>query len=246
MIYSYKQESGEELLKDHIEEILEILSASTDSKAFKFVEKLGILKTNFINSLKITAIFHDFGKIFYQNLWRKGGLSFAGHERISAFILERFLDKLDELDMIDLEKLKSPMLFAVLYHHHAMGRRWVPYGIRNISELKLLLEEFVKDASQLMEKYSLQPYLKPLKETILEFERDLESNPNMVYELENLGLENALWESYVRGGVKRTLMLLSLSILTSLDYEAAKRRRGGEPPFYRAVKEFIKNYLEDK
>jgi len=247
MIYSYKQDSVEELLRDHIEEMLKVLNTLTTSKALKFVEKFEIPKADFINSLKIAVIFHDIGKIFYQENWKEQSLSFIGHERISALFLKMFMKNLDDEEPII--RLKDAIIFAVLYHHHAMGYRLPAF--KEISTLKLnsLFEEFYEDISHLMRKYKMDFYINPLHEMILEIKKNFLSSMENIHSLiryaENLPFEKDIWETYLEDGIKRTLMLLSLSILISLDYESAgKTRRGNKAPFHRVTKEFIRHYLQ--
>jgi len=237
MIYSFRRNSIEETLKDHVKEMLRILEDSTDSKVFKFAEKLSVSKKVFHDSIKIAVIFHDSGKIFYQK--PSGNLSFPGHERASTYILDIFTKKLIRINMLE-NKVRNLMLFSVLYHHHAMGER--NYHIESSVKLKHLFEEFTRDVSELMEQYDLKSYINPLKEVITLFVEKMGCKPEATQIKE---VENELWDHYVNSEVK-TLMLLSLSILVSLDYEAAKKLRGGAySPFYPAVKEFTQNYLQN-
>lgn len=246
-ILSYAKGNVKEELKVHIREMLGTLNSSADSRAFKFVSNLGTDLHCFSNAVQLAIILHDFGKIFYQDSWsRDGYLYFTGHEQISTMFLNEFLRILgDSNDEVPIIKLKYPMIFAVLYHHHAMGNRSPRIGIPYLSRMIPLLKEFEGDALCIMKEYELEDYRSALRDAVLRFEGFLKTNPqHLLTCAKDIGLSTVIWRAYNSDEDERSLMLLLLSILVSSDYEASQRIRGGhQSTFYRATREFAENYL---
>jgi CRISPR-associated endonuclease Cas3-HD len=245
-ILSYAKGNVREELKVHTREMLRTLNSSANSRAFRFVSNLGTDLHCFSDAVRLAVIFHDFGKIFYQDSWsRDGYLYFTGHEQISATFLKEFLRILRDSDGTALLiKLKYPMLFAVLYHHHAMGSRTIQIDIYP-SRLTPLLKEFEVDALCIMKEHELEDYRSALRGTVLRFEELLKTNhQHLLMCAKDTGLSADIWRAYTSDENERSQMLLLLSILVSSDYEASQRIRGGhQSTFYRATKEFADNYL---
>jgi len=246
-ILSYAKGNVREELKVHIREMLRTLNSSANSRAFRFVSNIGTGLHCFGDAVRLAIIFHDFGKIFYQNNWSRAGyLYFTGHEQISAMFLKEFLRILGESDYdAPLIKLKNPIIFAVLYHHHAMGNRSIPIDISYSSRVISLLNEFKGDALCIMKEHELEDYRSALEGAVLGFEKLLKTNRlHLLACTKDMGLSTNIWKAYNRDENERSLMLLLLLILVSSDYEASQKIRGGPlSTFYRATREFADNYL---
>lgn len=246
VILSYARRNFKEELKIHIREMFKTLNNPIGSRTFRFAGNLGIEPNHFSDAVKLAIIFHDFGKIFYQNCWSKEGyLYFTGHEQISAMFLNDFLRRLgDTYEEVPIIKLKYPMIFAVLYHHHAMGNRSPSIAPPNFSQIKPILNEFEDDTLCIMNEHELN-YASVLTNAMSGFEEILKTNPlSLLLCARDTGLNVDIWKAYNRDETERSLMLLLLSILVFSDYEASQRIRGGpQSTFYRATKEFAENYL---
>lgn len=240
-IFSYANGHTKEELKDHIRAALRTTTNITNSRVFKFVENIGLDAPTFNDAIKLTIIFHDFGKIFYQDCWsKKGHLYFTGHENISAKFLNEFFRNFDSKTC--LIKFKNSMIFAVLYHHHAMGNRQISVNVVNHNRTSILLEEFERDILQIMKEHKLE-YEDALKDAISRFEGLLKTRQGLSLIFGKNELRNTVWKAYVRGGNERSLMLLSLAILVASDYNASKRRGGCPSAFHMAAEEFVNSYL---
>lgn len=246
-ILSYAKGNVKEELKVHIREMLGTLNNPAHSRAFKFASNLGTDLHCFSDAVQLAIILHDFGKIFYQDNWsRDGYLYFTGHEQISTMFLKEFLRILgDSNDEVPIVKLKYPMTFAVLYHHHAMGNRSPLISIPYLSRISPLLKEFEGDALCIMKEHELEDYTSALRGAVLRFEEVLKANPrHLLMCAKDIGLNVVIWRAYNSDEDERSLMLLLLSILVSSDYEASQKIRGGrQSTFYRATREFAENYL---
>jgi len=111
----------EETLDEHVREMAELLKNVETSPAgmygSKLLAELGYGDVGFRDVILLAVLTHDFGKAFYSP--RGGKCSFRGHELISAFILQQASS--DPQLSPRLARAMGFAIFAVLYHHHAMG-----------------------------------------------------------------------------------------------------------------------------
>ena len=246
MIYSFYREGVEESLKDHILLALNKVSEVRSSRLARAVDDPDKLS----KALKISVIAHDLGKAFYQ-VEHKGKMSFRGHEVISAYILNNSLIELSEW-----EKWHLPLVFSVLYHHHAMGfenwsSNYLKYKRRGF---QAALEErnglsLLEELSQIVEEVSpeeVKEVTKVISEKVLELS-SFKSAEEFVREV-NLTVDDVrkkIWENFTYGGdpVMRKRSLVLLSGLVTADYLASNESRGGDSKFLRVLREFHELYM---
>ena len=256
-ILSYYYKSGnkevKESLKEHIESGLKLIENISESRLMRAGVKIC---EDFQNLLKMSFVFHDIGKVFYQRNFRKRNgteyLSFRGHEYFSAYILDSCLIELIKEGVE--ENVWNSMTFSVLYHHHAMtlSLRWprvseysIELGFEKLKSLRNVLNEI---------------WGKSNLGSVIEFkivERTLDNLSKLVDGIGNDGckqfqaevrrvvddeIDNKLWLEFATDPKLRKLYLLSLQSLVAVDYKASFRRGGGRGAFQRVIDEFWKLY----
>ena len=246
----YLEENGktvEENLVDHINIALDFTKGLKTSKVARFADKL-CRKVDFQDLVRLSIIFHDVGKVFYQkNFITKEGrkfLSFKGHEYFSAYIFEEFRNKLIEQNLEDCEKyeLYKACTFAIFYHHHAMNIRLRTPRIREegIERGLNLLSSFKNDVQCLLTRDEISALedavgvIKrlPVKSFLANIRREVD------------GMNRELWNNLIVKVEIRKLSFLVLSVLLVADYSAAQeKRKFGHSIFKRALDDFYCFYL---
>ncbi|MDK2876265.1 MAG: CRISPR-associated endonuclease Cas3-HD [Archaeoglobaceae archaeon] len=244
MIYARKSEEFEQSLEEHIEECLKSLEELKNTRFWRIVSKAEL-------DLKVATIFHDSGKIFYQNNLKKGKLSFSGHEVFSAYILDRFIWHYGKFEKnLRISDLLSAA--AVLYHHHAMG---VKSRLGNLRKLELKFskqEEFKKilaEHEEIMLKNLEFLGLEGVERALKCVNSDLEKfvvggrvkSSKMIFEFEGLnkGLNKRIWDKFQKDANFRKMMVATTTALVVCDYRGAK---GKKTEFSKVVDEFVELY----
>lgn len=251
-----------EYLVEHVKAMINLLNnhGFKDSRAQKFGEmlyrSLNLISTDFKSSLLQTAVvLHDIGKAFYGQCLPKsiteGYLSFTGHEIISTVITWYAIERLtmEQTFSSSLTFFMKPVIFAVLYHHHAMDieKRLQEsiYKLRSPSEGVKDLEEDFKELKIFIPRALMDKLLEVLKEIerknygifISDIARKFKS------------IKRDLWNLIVRSDnaeslIQKKLSLLALSCLISLDYIAASKLRDQNisTTFGKVIEDFYEIY----
>ncbi len=245
-----------EYLGDHVGEMIRLLGEESKTLVYgellfdrykELLAEKGVrIKYDYKNILCTAIVFHDIGKALYQErvinaLRHSKYVSFAGHEVFSALLLDRLAKKLsrEKPEQHSAEAL-IPAVFAVLYHHHSLilDRRIdrLQYVIKTmdadkidsiarmiygelsgfkvtgvlVNELLNLVGEEIRSSADAMRASSLRHLVNMLDENL---KRIIASGK----------------KKYV---ILKKIMYLTLSALIALDYEAARRRRGGTPTLF--------------
>lgn len=254
--YEFNGKIYKEFLFDHVKTMLNLVRHSMNSPLSRFVKRVmkreSLLKINFYDMVRLSIIFHDTGKIFYQRAYReidgKRYLSFRGHEYFSAYFFEKFKRELVEDGVQKSKELRQfeyygACTFAILYHHHAMGLRRRKTGIYVSSYNLKCSIEFMDDLERLStflpenEVYVFSKMIVTIKNEV--------NNPRFKAEvLESIETEK-LWRNYVSKPFFKKLSLALLSILLTADYLAAKKTRGNRKSrFHEVLEEYYNFYLK--
>ncbi len=243
-IYSYFANDSKELLIDHIKTALIFIPNS--SRLINYASKLD---KDFLKLARLAVIFHDFGKIFYQENWSKGYLSFFGHEFLSAYIFNLFRKQLIKKDNFNVEKydMYEAVLFSILYHHHAM-RRKINEVLRRIRENSFrkgyaLLGSLVEILDYFRKKNHISDLELKCFENVVKKIKGSNLKLDLVSSIEDM--KNGLWERFQKDKKFRKESLLLLMTLLTVDYLAArKNRETSESSFSRTIMDFHKIYLK--
>ncbi len=258
----YVKENGrisEESLIDHIKSALKVTEELKASKIGKFADKL-CDEVDFQDLVRLSIIFHDVGKVFYQsNFVSMEGLtflSFRGHEQFSTYIFEEFRNGLIEQDLENCKKygLYKVCTFSIYYHHHAMNVRLrEPYIRKSIIDESIrnglsLLNSFKNDVKRLL--LLKEDEIKALEGAVEDIIEKLGSQPagSVLVNVKNEvnGIKNGLWRDLVAEPKIRKLSFLSLSVLLAADYSSAQKRKSDQEKqsiFKRTLDDFCELYL---
>lgn len=246
-----------EALYDHISEGLKLAVGIKNSRLIKnFLYDLsykydlihdGVIHY-FNKAIDYSIVFHDIGKIYYQSNFKRRReydeyvtyISYVGHELFSALIVKKaFMRYLRKID-IEKEKIgyfrdiiQFPVVFSILFHHHAMN-----INIRS---------SYFESNESLM--WEISPYLNDLNRILTYVDKDI--GDEIIYVIKKItekdlfkinlelnGLINEIWREYSKGGLKVKLSLLLLSILITIDYISASKRGGSTTSFRNVVKKY--------
>jgi len=243
-VLSYYRKDGNviEYLSDHINDCISLLEDFKNSR----IGRLGIsLDSNFANEVRLSIVFHDLGKVFYQN----NPTSFSGHEIFSAYILRKFEKELKSQGMVNFRMLKPAML-AVAFHHHPMGIR---ERLMKISKIKLSSNflEFLQnellavkdDALYVEERFLLSSVLNEIKSKIEKGFLTVDDIRKEFQEEICRDLFNHIISTKDEDILIKKLSYLTLVSLVCVDYIAASRKRSGETRFGNVIEEFYKLYF---
>jgi CRISPR/Cas system-associated endonuclease Cas3-HD len=244
-VLSYYEPPVTEYLSEHINSCIYLLEKLERSR----IGRAGTsLNENFVNGVRLSVVFHDLGKTFYQ----KNPTHFTGHEIFSAYILSEFRKSFirKKLDNFKGFNILKPAIFAVAFHHHPMdiGKR-----LEKISWIKLypnFLEDlqnellFLKDGALYEEERDL------LNSVISELKSKIERDFIKIEDIK-LGFHEICKDlyNYIISGKERDIILKKLSYLTlvslvSVDYISASERGGKKTRFGNVMDEFYKLYLD--
>jgi CRISPR-associated endonuclease Cas3-HD len=267
-VYSfYLEECDGSIIREelwhHVNSMLQLIRLPWNVRMF--LQRIGLEEEIFIQALRISVIFHDMGKAYYQTNYKKDQckshrgeyrkyLSFMGHEFISACILYHVLRDpyTIELNMSqwedDYDFIKGAMLYAVLYHHHAMAylerREEILHGRNakikqpNIDETKYLtnLTEKTlggKTSRELEKLLTTKPPDKIVTKNCLE---------NILTKIKLPWTQNP---SKMPKTTPFTLQRLLLTYLLALDNTSATQTRKNrrQTPYLKSIQIFTQNYL---
>ncbi|MEM0083868.1 MAG: HD domain-containing protein [Candidatus Methanomethylicia archaeon] len=235
VVYSfyYPEKGVMERLRDHILTALETFNVN--SKLVKFGEKLN---KNFYKILRYSIIFHDFGKIpFNQYTFNPNKrLDFSGHEIISCYATDIYLTKILEKDSDFTNECKKIILLAILLHHHPM-------------KLKERLQRLSRTNNMMINSETFKIFyqeidgIKDMQFIPIQISKSINE---MVAEVDGRwGLMRELWREIWMNSdskVKKTF-LLTMQGLISADYNSAIKLRGnGEKDFAKTIHLFLKFY----
>jgi len=227
-IYSfYRIEKGEKIverLKDHI--LLALEAIEDESRLLRFGRSLN---KNFLDVLKYSIIFHDFGKIFHNkyDFKENKSLSFDGHEIISCWGANEYLKKKqEEIGSIE----RKIIVLSILLHHHPMNIK------EKIERLKKRYEKvdgtffslFYEELGQIIERKEIS-----VSKSASEISGEVQ------------GLLKELWTNIwmnSNSNIRKTL-LLNIQALIAADYYSASKKRGDKTDFKDVVDTFIKFYM---
>ncbi|RLI81165.1 CRISPR-associated endonuclease Cas3'' [Archaeoglobales archaeon] len=237
----------EENLIDHINIALDFTKGLKTSKVARFADKL-CREVDFQDLIRLSIIFHDAGKVFYQRNFitkeERKFLSFRGHEYLSAYIFEEFRNKLIEQNLENCEKygLYKACTFAIFYHHHAMNVRL---------RTPQIIEESIKNGLNLLNSFKNDVQCLFTRDELNALEDAVDVIKSLPIEsfLANIRREvdetnRELWNDLIAKPEIKKLSFLTLSILLAADYSAAqKKRKSGQSMFKRALDDFYYLYL---
>jgi len=237
----YDSCGGSEALVDHLRGVGDILLESVNSPIRRVLERRYGLERDFINLLALAGYLHDIGKAIVRRVYASGGCvrySFRGHEAVSAFVVAAVVNEggFDEI-------AGRAAVFAVLYHHHAMGTK------ARIEDLKRI-EPQVRSAEELADivAEAVKPLPRELRSAAVSAtqgaaEKVLRSTADITGYVLNQ-LDNDLWlaAAGVRGGFG--IYSVSVAALVAADYVTAASARGTpSSSFARSALEFARHYL---
>ncbi len=248
-ILSYHKPPVTEYLSEHINSCLHLLEKLESSR----IGRVGLsLDKDFIDEVRLSVVFHDLGKAFYQSkfLYQRDSISFAGHEIFSTYLLSKFRKLIVKRKLNDLEgfSVLKPALFAVAFHHHPMD---ISKRLERIKQVKLnpsLLEDLRDELSFLRKDALSKEERKLLDSVISELKGSIERGSIKINDMGRTFHEicKDFFSIYISGKEKdvvlKRLSYLTLVSLVSVDYISASRRGGGTK-FGDVVDEFCKLYL---
>ncbi len=214
MIYAFRRGNFSQSLEEHIDDCL---------KAFYELKNTRLWSNDLSETFtRRVIVFHDVGKVLYQNR-----LSFSGHEFASAYVFWKVFER--ELG----EKDELLYLFPIIFHHHAMN-------------VKKRLERFKKMSFAPMSEETLEE----LRELIKRYESDeiAEKTVEALGKLNALqvavkvrGKIEQIWRVFYGNFARKALRLLLITVIC--DYIGAKSR-GAPTSFGRVLSEFHELYAE--
>ncbi|BBG24974.1 CRISPR-associated endonuclease Cas3-HD [Sulfuracidifex tepidarius] len=228
MIYSFYDPPVEERLKDHIN-----LALSNINAEGRLIRQGMKLTDDFLKILRLSIIFHDFGKVvFNQHAFREGKrLTFPGHEVISCWAVYRHFNVGQYLkDEITGRKL---IALSVLMHHHPMELR-ERINILKKNEMEVDEETFNLFWEELNDIYIDNVRLNRVNVS------------EIAWETQRIYVE--LWkEIWMNSSPKiRKIFLLNLQGLVACDYTSANKLRGGDKGFINVIRKFNDSFMSSR
>ncbi len=236
-----------EYLHEHVNSALSYAEEVESSRAGRLA-RLYARDVNFAELLRLSIVFHDVGKAFYQNMDhnmrenKETGeryLSFAGHEYISATIANEFIFRLSERCH---SFYYDTVTFSILYHHHAMGSRE-----KIVEKLRKRLQKMpLSEYQECLDKlgYLLNRFLTGYRDVIENVLESLRKSQTMI--IESAIHHTKIYERIVHANIPsyKKLAFLLLDSLIVCDYLAASKSRGGCSRFQKTVYEFYMQWLK--
>lgn len=228
MIYSFYDPPVEERLSDHVN-----LALSNVNAKGRLVRQGVKLTEDFLEILRLSIIFHDFGKVvFNQYAFRRNKrLTFPGHEVISCWAVYKHFN----VDYRLRDKVMGRKLIAlsVLMHHHPMGLR-ERINILKKNEMEVNEETFSLFLEELNGIYIDNVRMKSAKVS------------EIAWETERVYVE--LWRDiWMNSSPKiKKIFLLNLQGLVACDYTSANKLRGGDKGFINVIKKFNDLFMSSR
>lgn len=251
-VLSYFKKEGpltiEEYLSEHINDCVRLFEKLRASK----MGRAGMLYEGFLDAVRLSVIFHDLGKAFYQR--RGESISFAGHEIFSTHILYQFYNKLLEENPDECDKLSrilKPALFAVMFHHHPMdvGKR-----LERIGKIELLsnsLSDLQYELSLLSDGALCTEERGALNLVIEELEHKIQKNELRLNDIKRQfsdSIDYMIYRHFISARKEDIIMkrasYMTLTALIIIDYISANRRRKGRSRFGEIAEEFYRLYFD--
>ena len=259
------REIRKQTLEQHIDEAIRSLDNEIENtKIWRYYVNL-INEESVGRWMKAAIVLHDIGKIFYQGNFKSWGrkkyLNFTGHEFLSTYLTDKFLNAWLEEDIKsrlgEYKSFRWILCGSILYHHHAMGlkRRELLNEIticKNVSEFdeilsKVLgimrgyLSEFGSDAIQ-----KLINEIRGIRQSGLTNHTKLSLGKGSLSKIYRYvdELNGEIWRNFVRSGEFGKKMILSTSILIIADYRGSRRRGEEKTKFGEIIDESIRLYRE--
>ncbi len=237
----YDSCGGSEALVDHLRGVGDILLGSVNSPIMRVLERRYGLGRDFINLLALAGYLHDVGKAVVRRSWRVGQCvhySFMGHEAVSAYIMALATNEGGFNDIVG-----RAAVFAVLYHHHAMGTKArvesmekIKPQVSSADELAGLVDEAVKPLPRELRSIAVSAAQEAAEQVL---RRTAEVAGHVLNQV-----DNDLWlaAAGVRGGFG--IYSVSVAALVAADYVTAASARGTpSSSFARSALEFARHYL---
>ncbi len=252
-----------EELGSHIENMIQLhhLPGNVEN----YLSRIGLEREVFKHALKISIVFHDLGKAYYKNNIKTGDeckdnpgkrkkyLSYLGHEFLSTCLLYRTIQTSGTAELEseqwegDFEFIQGAMLYAVLYHHHAMAylERREELLLKK-ARLQAPSREETEYLASIMEKTVSREASKQLEQQITNRPPDQIVTKNC---LNNVHREiNLPWTrnpKLITSQTAFTLQRLLLAYLLALDNLSATETRSGrrQTPYLNSIKLFKTFYL---
>ncbi|MEM0233541.1 MAG: CRISPR-associated endonuclease Cas3'' [Candidatus Nezhaarchaeales archaeon] len=239
-VYSFYQIADGSLkaerLRTHIEHAL--MTFNEDCRLIRYGRSL---RESFYNILKYTIILHDFGKVpfnqaAFQTGWNIKKMSFEGHEVLSAWFANEYLDRAVGDGVVGHRDVPLAVL-AILLHHHPMDEKIRADRLsrnKNICISEETVETFYKELEGIITPASQIPLKSPI------------CAPDIAYQVfGNYGLFSSYWSSVWMNGspTERKVFLLLTQGLIAADYKSASLTRGeGTSEFAKTIQVYLNYY----
>jgi CRISPR-associated endonuclease Cas3-HD len=261
------KEVGKQSLRQHIDESARALENDIkNTRIWRYYVNINRdNKESAEKWIRAAIVLHDLGKIFYQRnfKFRKNEkyLNFAGHEFISTYLADRFLDAWLEEDikgrLNEYKDFRWIVCGAILYHHHAMGLK----GREQLYEINVCrneneFNEMVNSIYGIVQNYlaefgtnaiqGLINGIKELKPTELSKRDELSLDRGLLSDIYRYvdDLNGEIWRKFVEDRRFGKKMILSTNILIMADYRGSEGRGEEKTRFGEMVDESIKLYRE--
>ncbi len=225
-----------ERLRTHVEYALKILDENS-----RLIRYGCHLRNSFYSLLKYAIILHDFGKVpFNQVAFQVSQdvrrLSFEGHEVLSAWFADKYLNKVVNDSIIEPHD-KRLIVLAVLLHHHPMNAR-------------IRAQKLLRNRNIYVDEETINAFYEELKGIITAYQVDLKSRvcaPEIFTDVYNSygGLFPRYWgASWMNASpTDRKVFLLLIQGLIAADYGSARLTRGeGSSEFAKTIQVFLNYY----
>lgn len=244
-VYSfYEEENGQvkvERLRDHVEHALGVFNEN--SRLVKYGRNL---MGSFYDLLRYAIILHDFGKAPFNLVRPQEGqyketkkLSFRGHEVISAWFADKYLDVLVKRGEME-ESEAQLIVLAVLLHHHPMNEKKRAEHLSSRNDIcvdREVVEAFYNELMGIVEELPVE-VASDGRTCAPDIVRDIYTDGAV------LGLFNSYWVDLWMNATPnvRKAFLLLVQGLVAADYRSASSRGGRPTVFGNAVELFLSNW----
>jgi len=222
VLYSFYDPPIKERFRDHIS-----LALSNVNPGSRLVEYSKKLNADFDKILRLSIIFHDFGKVVFNQFEFKEGrkLTFPGHEVISCWAVYHLNENFTK-EIVD----RKIIALSVLMHHHPMG---------------------IKDRISFLKKSNMEVN----DETFELFFKELEGIYNGNVKIGSVKVSQIAWETeriyrelwkdvWMNSSVEtRKVFLLNIQGLVASDYTSANKLRGGDKGFINVIRKFDEMFM---
>ena len=235
-----------EPLTQHLRGVGDILAGAGGAVLGRYFRVRHGLGEDFIHYLALAGYLHDIGKAVIRSVRRDRSsgcvvYSFRGHEAVSAFVVARLMRGVDVSD----ELLEAAPVFAVLYHHHAMGTerrisiedmKWVRPQVGSAAELAELIAESIKPLPRSI-RSGLEAAAPDAADAVM-------GDLGRVTAYVRRNLDDWVWRVAAGKEGGFAVLTASAAALVAADYvTAANARKAPRSGFSAAALEFARHYL---